>query len=399
MLVFLSLPLPALAGVEVLFSPRDNINYRTIEAINLSEDCIDVATFDFTSREIADALVNARSKGLKIRLLVDKKLLEDEGSQVKYLEEKGFDIKALKGKNEGAMKNSFAIFDGRLVIVGPYQLANEEGSYNYENAIFFDDQAIIETYQSEFDRLFGRRTTLTTATKESKDSLLSAVIQPPSNLRQGAGSNGSGVTSQESVASASKPTVEPQPGLEEQTATTEVKTAIMDTETVTDEKQPAALTTNDSPSNSPHPDPLPQGERELPPPLMGGDKGDGEKESPESFVDIAFEELDKIFGKDSALSDVEKNALWVAQYWGRYVKWTGEVTYTLLGLVKGTRIGFRHKADSGGLDTDVEVRFSIKKATKIMRIAEGDTVTYTAKLFSYPTSDTPYYVLNEGSLE
>src|SRR3972149_12170987 len=87
--LFLFSPLATLAGVEVLFSPRDNINYRITEAINLSEECVDVATFDFTSREIADALLNAKSKGLKVRLLIDKNLLEDKDSKAKHLEEKG----------------------------------------------------------------------------------------------------------------------------------------------------------------------------------------------------------------------------------------------------------------------------------------------------------------------
>lgn len=370
--LFLFSPSAALAGVEVLFSPRDNINYRIIEAINLSEECVDVATFDFTSREIADALLNAKSKGLKVRLLIDKNLLEDKDSQAKYLEEKGIDIKALKGKGKGVMKNSFVIFDGRLVMVGPYHLTEDKESYDYENAIFFDDPGIVETYQNEFDRLFGSRS-LTTATKKSKDSLLSTVIQPSSqelrvqSSELGVRTEGQDVTSNE------------------------IKPVVTTKETGVSDKPPATLTTNTSPPTTER---VPQAQITVP------------VEStipPETPINISFEELDKIFGKEGTLPDTEKNALWVAQYYGRYVKWTGEVTYTYLGLVKGIRIGFRHKAAPPKEDesnTDVEVvGFSLKKAPKVMKIAEGDAVTYTAKLYSYPAKDTPYYVLNEGSLE
>lgn len=409
-----SLPLTALAGVEVLFSPRDNINYRIIEAINLSEDCIDIATFDFTSREIADALVNAKKKGLKIRLIVDKKLLEDEDidSQAKHLEEMGFDIKALKGKGKGVMKNSFVIFDGNLVIVGPYQLTEDKENYNYENAIFLDDHGIVETYQNEFDKLFGKRGISTTSTKKPKDSLLSTVIKPSSSLRQETGKQETGDRRQDSVASASNPTIEAHPSTEEQIATSEVKTLVgagLKPAPTTGEKPPAPLEaplpTGTATSSLQAEGFEPRGSAEgkaIPPPTTEQyitqttlPVPDEPTTAPGNFINISFEELDKIFGKESALSEAEKNALW-PKYMGRYVKWTGEVTYTLLGLVKGTRVGLRHKQ---GSDTNTEVRFSIKKAPKIMGIAEGDTITYTAKLFTYPATDTPYYVLNEGSLE
>ncbi len=371
--LFLFSPLAALAGIEVLFSPRDNINYRIIEAVNLSEERIDVATFDFTSKEIADALLNAKSKGLRVRLLVDKDLLEDKDSKAKYLEEKGIDIKALKGKGKGVMKNSFVIFDGRLVIVGPYHLAEDKESYDYENAIFFDDPGIVETYQNEFDRLFGSRS-ITTATKKSKDSLLSTVIQP---------------SSQESRVQSSELGVR----MEGQDVTSnEIKPVVRTKETGVSDKPPATLTTNTSPPTTVRD----ITKTTLPAPVEP-------TTAPATLINISFEELDKIFGKEGTLPDTEKNALWVAQYYGRYVKWTGEVAYTYLGLVKGIRIGFKHKAAQPKEDesnTDVEVvGFSLKKAPKVMKIAEGDTVTYTAKLYSYPTKDTPYYVLNEGNLE
>lgn len=393
-LAFLFSSLTALAGVEVLFSPRDNIKYRIIEAINLSEECIDIATFDFTSKEIADALLNAKRKGLKIRVLVDRKLLEDsaDDSQVRDLEEKGIDIKPLKGKGKGVMKNSFVIFDGRLVMVGPYQLAEDEESYNYENALFFDEPGIVETYQNEFDKLFGARSILKTTPKKSKDSLLSAVIKPSGNLLQESPQKPAPAEEvlETGTVSSPEPTTKVQPGVEEYTAPSEPKVAARDKavqqseikntppgEKKTVETPPTPLTTESTiqPTLPIEPTPLPGG-----------------------FMNISFEELDKIFGKESTLTEPEKVKLW-PNYMGRYVKWTGKVTYTLLGLIKGTRIGIGHKITSGESDTDVEVKFSIKNAPKIMKIAEGDTVTYTAKLLTRPTSDEPYYVLIDGTLE
>jgi hypothetical protein len=308
------------------------------------------------------------------------------------------------------MKNSFIIFDGRLVIVGPYHLTEDKESYNYENAIFFDDPGIVETYQNEFDRLFGKRSILKTSQKKPKDSLLSTIIKPSSNLRQGSGSippekpekstpPDEDLQPREDVvmpkaapapppipappSSEGSAGIEAQPSAEEHTEPSEVKIAAKDKEPVIEagaqaqETKPETLDTLGSEDTIQSPFPL------EPTPTHG------------SFMEISFTELDKIFGSESTLSEAEKEALW-PRYIGRYVKWTGEVTYTLLGFFKGTRIGLRHKE---GSDTDVEVKFRIRKVTKIIKIAEGDTITYTAKLFTQPTSETPYYVLDEGTLE
>jgi hypothetical protein len=298
-----------------------------------------------------------------------------------------------------------------LVIVGPYHLIEDKESYNYENAIFFDDRGVVETYQNEFDRLFGKRNTLKTSPKKvAEDSLLSTIIKP-SSLPERSTQSGSllqkpvsnGHTSLKGSAR-TEPSIDAQPSAEEHVAPSEAKIAAVDKEALTSEKLPAG--TKDSagfrlPLSDIKNTPAPATEQKALETQTAGDTNAtaiydiGPPPIPGSVIDISFEELDKIFGQESALSSIEKNSLWVS-YMGRHVKWTGDVTYTLLGFIKGTRIGFRHKQ---GSDNDVEVRFSIKRALKIIKISEGDTLTYTAKLLSLPTPDTPYYVLSEGILE
>jgi len=60
------------AKTDVLFSPRGLIKETILKTIISSEETIDVAAFTFTSGDIAEALYNAKERGVKIRLVIDQ---------------------------------------------------------------------------------------------------------------------------------------------------------------------------------------------------------------------------------------------------------------------------------------------------------------------------------------
>ncbi|MFQ5963827.1 MAG: hypothetical protein ACE5KZ_06040 [Candidatus Scalinduaceae bacterium] len=115
-------------------------------------------------------------------------------------------------------------------------------------------------------------------------------------------------------------------------------------------------------------------------------------ETPEGFVDISFEELDKIFGKENRMTESQKDKLW-KEYKGKYVRWTGEVTNRGLGRTSGLRMGIKHKEG-----TDVELYFDIDKKDKVLQTKAGDTIIYTGKLVTRRGYILPYK-LEDGKIE
>lgn len=141
---------------DVLFSPRGEINGTIIRSINSSEDSIDIAVFIFTAGDIAEALLTAKERGVKIRIVIDEKQGKKRHPILDFLREEGFDLLYLKGTVGGFMHNTFAIFDGKLVITGSYNWTEYAEKFNYENVLLIDEPDVITRFQKEFENLFEK---------------------------------------------------------------------------------------------------------------------------------------------------------------------------------------------------------------------------------------------------
>ena len=116
--------------------------------------------------------------------------------------------------------------------------------------------------------------------------------------------------------------------------------------------------------------------------------------SSKDLLDSSFEDLDRQFGKQSALSRAEKNKLWKS-YTGKYVRWQGIVLYKGMGRVDWNRIGVGRQQ---GKKAEVEILFDWKMFEKVMDVRIGSTITYSGKLVSRSGIDAPYR-LDDGNIE
>ena len=88
---------PALAEPEVYFSPNGEIRDRLLRAINHTKATMDLAIFDFTSGELAGALLAARERGVAIRIVADARQAQGKHSEVPFLLEKGLKVRLARG--------------------------------------------------------------------------------------------------------------------------------------------------------------------------------------------------------------------------------------------------------------------------------------------------------------
>lgn len=115
-------------------------------------------------------------------------------------------------------------------------------------------------------------------------------------------------------------------------------------------------------------------------------------ESIDGFITLSLEEIDEIFGKESKITESQKDKLW-KEYKDKYVRCTGEVIYCGKGKVSGLRMGIKHKTGS-----DVELIFNKEKEDLVLKAGKGDTVTYTGKLVTRRGYILPYK-LEDGNIE
>jgi hypothetical protein len=334
------------AKTEVLFSPGGSIRAAIVKTIINSSDSIDIAAFTFTAGEIAEALHKAKERGVEIRVIIDQQQDGKGYPVIEFLKEEGFNLQFLKGNIGGSMNNTFAIFDGKLIVTGSYNWTEYAEKFNYENALFIDETDVVEKYKEEFASLYDK-----------------SVVQGARRLEKLA-----------TAATEAEKEAVPNPGKGDSLS----KTGNIDK--VESEKETSEGRDGNTVT------------------LVAG-RGDKQIKAPEEgkqlntiqdphkqFVDISFIEFDKIFNNESTLEKSEKTRLWKEKFEGKYVRWTGTIRFKGIAVYDWNKVGISHK----GGDVDVNLKFDYSRQRKVMKLKVGDIVTYTGKLISLSSMLSSY---------
>jgi|GEM_PF-5616149 phosphatidylserine/phosphatidylglycerophosphate/cardiolipin synthase-like enzyme len=142
-----------------VFSPLGGLEDAVVAAIEAAEDSIEIAMFSFYSRRVAEALLVAKNKRRKVRIVLD-------ASQSKVMEldawflKNGFDVKILAGPDpHGPWRfeknhNKFMRIDGKFVAAGSANYTTNADQSSYENINFSDDRMTAGFYGAYFDMLY-----------------------------------------------------------------------------------------------------------------------------------------------------------------------------------------------------------------------------------------------------
>ncbi|MBS3906013.1 MAG: DUF1669 domain-containing protein [Syntrophaceae bacterium] len=151
---------PANAEIEALFSTEVNIHEALLKEIETLSETLDLALYEITSADLVQALVRAKARGVRIRVITDSKQARIKSSRVNVLIKRGISVKTLGGKEKGAMNHRFAILDGRRVITGSYDWSESSGRGDYESILIIRDNELADSYQKEFERLWREKRTI-----------------------------------------------------------------------------------------------------------------------------------------------------------------------------------------------------------------------------------------------
>ena len=153
LLIFFILPLVyCSASTKIYFSPNGGCREAVIETISKAHETIDIAMYDFTSKPIAEELVKAKKRNVRVRIILDKSQGQQDYSKSKYLTQKGFGVKYHTGP--GLMHNKFAIIDGQVLLTGSFNWTGMAEQKNEENLLVMTDQQVIREYQKRFEYLY-----------------------------------------------------------------------------------------------------------------------------------------------------------------------------------------------------------------------------------------------------
>ena len=142
--------------IEPYFTPEDNLTDRIIELIDNAEKSIHVMIFTFSKREIADALIRAKDRGIKVKVIAEEYQSNHDWSQIYYLEENGVNV--ILDKNNKTFHHKTIIIDEKITITGSFNFTNSAQYNNDENSLIIHSEYISKEYEREFFRLWEKYT-------------------------------------------------------------------------------------------------------------------------------------------------------------------------------------------------------------------------------------------------
>lgn len=140
-------------SVDPYFSAGQGIEWIVEREIDNAVKRIDVAVYTFTSRPLAQALVDAHERGVRVRVLLDPAQAAKEYSKASYLANYGIDVRTEKGA--GLMHHKFVLIDDSVLITGSFNWTASAEAENDENILLLKGfPATCRSYSREFERIW-----------------------------------------------------------------------------------------------------------------------------------------------------------------------------------------------------------------------------------------------------
>jgi phosphatidylserine/phosphatidylglycerophosphate/cardiolipin synthase-like enzyme len=157
-MVALIVALAAAAGVaaipttaEVYFSPNGGCRDAVLSQLRSARRSVDVAIYSFTVNRIALVLDSAVERGVKVRLVTDRRQAASEHSVVPFLARK---LPVRIGTGGGLMHDKFAIIDDSVCVTGSYNWSDDAELENDENLLVLVSPALARAYEDRFDTIW-----------------------------------------------------------------------------------------------------------------------------------------------------------------------------------------------------------------------------------------------------
>lgn len=139
---------------EAWFSPADDCSHRICRMISSARKKIDICVFTITDDRVTQAILEAHSRRIPVRIISDNDKSFDPGSDIERLADAGVQVRI--DQTEHHMHHKFALFDSKMVLTGSYNWTRSASRHNSENLIITNDPVLLFRFQSEFEKLWNQ---------------------------------------------------------------------------------------------------------------------------------------------------------------------------------------------------------------------------------------------------
>ena len=135
--------------IDVLFSPDAGCADRIVEEIDKARKVVRVQMYFFTSKPIANALIEAHKRGVKVEVILDKSQQKMTYGRFRVLRREGIPV-YFDGEHATA-NNKIVLIDRRTIITGSYNFTKAAEEKNAENLLIIKGKRnLLDRYVANF---------------------------------------------------------------------------------------------------------------------------------------------------------------------------------------------------------------------------------------------------------
>ena len=138
-------------SVQVLFvgfTPPAGVAARVVQAIDSAREEVLVQAYGFTHNALAQALIRAHQRGVKVEVMLDEKSESTNRYVLALFKEAGVSLR-MDGAHAIA-HNKVMVMDGEIVVTGSFNFTNAAETRNAENLLILKGQSLAQAYRDNW---------------------------------------------------------------------------------------------------------------------------------------------------------------------------------------------------------------------------------------------------------
>lgn len=132
------------------FTPGEDCTSFIVGEIGRAGHSVFVQAYGFTSAPIAKALIDAKSRGVDVRVILDSSNATDTYSGADLMLNSG--VRTYIDNPSGIAHNKVMVIDGEIVLTGSFNFTKAAQERNAENVLVITDRDLADRYARNWHR-------------------------------------------------------------------------------------------------------------------------------------------------------------------------------------------------------------------------------------------------------
>jgi len=136
------------ADIQVYFSPQGGCTEAVVANLDKATNTVLVQAYSFSSAPIAKALVDAKKRGVKVQVILDKSQRTERYSSADFVQRAG--IATFIDAKHAIAHNKIMVIDGKTILTGSFNFTKAAEEKNAENLLVIQDAALAAKYTANW---------------------------------------------------------------------------------------------------------------------------------------------------------------------------------------------------------------------------------------------------------